>query len=148
MAKSMPELKFVWYGRAPTIFTPKASELKREIRNKPQNVILTGVMNDMVGAHNAGDILLFPSINESFGLCVIEAAACGKPVLLRSESSSEMFGFTIKYGTVKNCIKKIEMLLNKKYYSSYVKNSMKEIKSFDIREHVEGLVKIYENVLG
>jgi glycosyltransferase involved in cell wall biosynthesis len=37
--------------------------------------------DDLVRLYNAADAFIFPSLQESFGLCIIEAMACGCPVL-------------------------------------------------------------------
>ena len=146
-ANSLPELKFVWFGQFPRLLTPRFSKINKQIKNKPPNVMFTGVLKDMVSAHNAGDIFFFPSWGESLGLAILEAAACGKPVLLKNLDDFTMFDFSIKYDSQEDCIKKIKRLLNKKYYNHYKKLSLKKIKKFEMKEHVEGLVEIYEKAL-
>lgn len=49
-----------------------------------KSVILTGpIPNDQVPAlYRAADMLAFPSRREGFGLCVLEALACGTPVIV------------------------------------------------------------------
>ncbi|MHC4915569.1 MAG: glycosyltransferase family 4 protein [Planctomycetota bacterium] len=57
----------------------------REIRGLGQgtNILFTGYVRDEVlpMLYNMADALLFPSIVEGFGIPVLEAAACGTPVL-------------------------------------------------------------------
>ncbi|MCJ2125653.1 MSMEG_0565 family glycosyltransferase [Methylobacterium sp. J-077] len=47
-------------------------------------VIRTGPMaqGDMPGLYRIADTLVFPSLNEGYGLCVLEAMACGTPVIV------------------------------------------------------------------
>lgn len=47
-------------------------------------VILAGVMPDdqLPALYRIADMLAFPSLEEGFGLCVLEAMACGRPVIV------------------------------------------------------------------
>jgi len=47
-------------------------------------VIRTGpiAQADMPGLYRIADTLVFPSLNEGYGLCVLEAMACGTPVIV------------------------------------------------------------------
>jgi glycosyltransferase involved in cell wall biosynthesis len=48
---------------------------------------------DLVGLYNCGDVLLSPSLKEGFGLHVLEALACGTPVVVsRNTSLQEIVG--------------------------------------------------------
>lgn len=56
-----------------------------------REVVLTGYVptNDLAFLYNAASILIYPSIFEGFGLPVIEAMACGTPVITSLGSSLE-----------------------------------------------------------
>ena len=45
------------------------------------DVIFTGARNDIANVIQSSDLLILPSYSESFGLVLIEALACGKPVI-------------------------------------------------------------------
>jgi 1,2-diacylglycerol-3-alpha-glucose alpha-1,2-glucosyltransferase len=53
------------------------------VTDPPENVTFTGYMADKRAAFGAGDVYLFPAKVENQGIAVLEAMACGKPVVLR-----------------------------------------------------------------
>jgi len=73
---------FAWFG--PYDHPPLVSEtVSHWTQNPPENVTFTGWIDDIRGAYGAGDIYLFPTKSENQGIAVLEAMACGKPVVLR-----------------------------------------------------------------
>ena len=74
--------EFVWFGPYDT--GPQASsEVRRWVGDPPANVTFTGWVEDIRGAYAAGDVCLFPTKTENQGIAVLEAMACGNPVVLR-----------------------------------------------------------------
>ncbi|MFC4356665.1 glycosyltransferase family 4 protein [Halobium salinum] len=72
---------FVWFGHVDD--GPHASAtVERWTENPPENVTFSGWMDDPRAAFGAGDVFLFPTKDENQGLVVLEAMACGKPVVL------------------------------------------------------------------
>jgi glycosyltransferase involved in cell wall biosynthesis len=74
--------EFAWFGtydRGPQA----APEVKKWTGNPPENVTFTGWIDDKRGAFAAGDVFCFPAKVENQGIVVLEAMACGKPVVLR-----------------------------------------------------------------
>ena len=81
---------FVWFGPYDT--GPQASRtVRRWVSDPPRNVTFTGWIDDKRGAFGAGDVYLFPTKNENQGIAVLEAMACGKPVVLRDIPVFEEF---------------------------------------------------------
>jgi 1,2-diacylglycerol-3-alpha-glucose alpha-1,2-glucosyltransferase len=73
---------FAWFG--PYDEGPQAGKAtKRWVNDPPKNVTFTGYMEDKRAAFGAGDVYLFPAKVENQGIAVLEAMACGKPVVLR-----------------------------------------------------------------
>ncbi|MFB6102817.1 MAG: glycosyltransferase family 4 protein [Haloplanus sp.] len=84
------DYEFAWFG--PYDSGPQASEtVRRWTRNPPENVTFTGWVDDKRGAFAAGDVYLFPTKAENQGIAVLEAMACGKPVVLRDIPVFEEF---------------------------------------------------------
>ncbi len=76
------DLEFAWFGPYDT--GPQASRaVRRWTGDPPANVTFTGWVEDKRGAFAAGDVFCFPAKVENQGLVVLEAMACGKPVVLR-----------------------------------------------------------------
>lgn len=82
VAKRCPELEFVWFGPYDTGLSASQT-VKEAVTNPPPNVTFTGWIEDKRGGLAAGDIFLLPSHEENQGIAVLEAMACGKPVVLR-----------------------------------------------------------------
>jgi len=73
---------FAWFG--PYERGPLASRtVRRWTNDPPANVTFTGWVDDIRGGYAAGDVFLFPTHVENQGIAVLEAMACGKPVVLR-----------------------------------------------------------------
>jgi 1,2-diacylglycerol-3-alpha-glucose alpha-1,2-glucosyltransferase len=85
IAEKFPDVYFVWVGQ-PRLGPLQKDSHKIKIRAKtaPKNVILTGFVEDVVGAHSAGDIFMFPTYYENQGIVTLEAAACGNPIVTRN----------------------------------------------------------------
>jgi len=84
------DYEFAWFGPYDT--GPQASEaVRRWTTNPPGNVTFTGWVDDKRGAFAAGDVYCFPTKAENQGIAVLEAMACGKPVVLRDIPVFEEF---------------------------------------------------------
>lgn len=75
--------RFVWFGKRFSRFLVGSRELDSEIKNKPDNVLFTGFVEDIVAAYCSGDIFFFPSQAETQGIVILEAMATERPVLIR-----------------------------------------------------------------
>jgi glycosyltransferase involved in cell wall biosynthesis len=97
VGRLLPELTLAWFGR---IHKAVKLETLRVIDSAPENVRFTGYVEDVLEAYAAGDIFFFPSSVENEGIAVLEAAACGKPIVLRD---AECFAGRFQHGV--NCLK-------------------------------------------
>jgi 1,2-diacylglycerol-3-alpha-glucose alpha-1,2-glucosyltransferase len=87
-AREMPDTDFAWFG----YLNPGGGTVDRLLRSRettklvnsaPDNCTFTGYVEDIAGAYAAGDVLFWPSKNENEGMALLEAMACGKPVVIR-----------------------------------------------------------------
>lgn len=83
IARKNPEADFVWIGKYMKNLV-RNKILKKELKNKPNNFLLTGFIDNIIGAYSAGDIFFFPSYEENEGIVVLEAAAMKKAILVRN----------------------------------------------------------------
>lgn len=71
--------------------TWNSSQVREEIRRSgmQERIVLTGFVSedDLLCLYNAADVFVFPSFYEGFGLPVIEAMACGRPVICSSSGA-------------------------------------------------------------
>jgi glycosyltransferase involved in cell wall biosynthesis len=67
----------------------KSGELERLLRRTPLPVVRTGYVSEdeLVALYSAAECFLFPSFAEGFGFPVLEAMACGTPVISGDRSS-------------------------------------------------------------
>jgi glycosyltransferase involved in cell wall biosynthesis len=97
VGRLLPDYTLVWFGR---IHKAVKAETLRVIDAAPENVRFTGFVEDVTEAFAAGDFFFFPSTVENEGIAVLEAAACGKPLILRD---AECFSGRFEHGV--NCLK-------------------------------------------
>jgi len=72
---------FIWVGRRYKKLESK--RIQQLLLKKPDNVLLISYIDDIVEAYCGSDLFFFPSRCENQGIVLLEAAACGKPILCR-----------------------------------------------------------------
>jgi 1,2-diacylglycerol-3-alpha-glucose alpha-1,2-galactosyltransferase len=86
VAKSLPMIDFVWAGGFSfKAMTAGYEELKKIMDNPPSNVRFLGIIprEKMNELYHGCDVFFLPSFDELMPMSVLEAAVCGKPILLR-----------------------------------------------------------------
>ncbi len=85
-------------------FVPASQAVKTEtvrvVESAPPNVRFTGFVDDVTDAYAGGDIFFFPSLVENEGIAILEAAAAGRPLVLREAEC-----FAGRYVHEENCLK-------------------------------------------
>jgi len=83
LAKRMPEYIFIWFGYTDLKLVPK--KIKKAVNTKLPNLIFAGYVEpiDIKGALSGADLYLFPTLEETEGIPIIEACACKQKALIR-----------------------------------------------------------------
>ncbi|MBI2624656.1 glycosyltransferase family 4 protein [Candidatus Parcubacteria bacterium] len=79
LARAFPENQFIWFGKVYSS-TVAAQNLPKDL---PQNIQFPGNIEGAERLYAAGDIFAFPSLEENQGMVILEAAAVGRPILVR-----------------------------------------------------------------
>jgi glycosyltransferase involved in cell wall biosynthesis len=99
LAAKNPEVRFIWVGGFPYGLASKDYlKIKTMIQRKPKNVLFTGFVRDIAEAYCAADVFIMPTYAETFGLAVLEAQACGLPVIARDiPEFHEIYEDSVRY---------------------------------------------------
>jgi glycosyltransferase involved in cell wall biosynthesis len=122
-----------------------------------KHVLFTGPLygQDKLEAYVDSDVVVLPSRYETFPMSVLEAYACGKPVIASKVGGLEDLiingetGLLFEAGNIKRLTRSIFNLINSdniaKEMSLKSKNFVRE--NFTVEKVVEGLEKVYEEVV-
>lgn len=97
---------------------PLFKKLKKKVEDENiPDIIFTGSRNDVEKIIPSCDALILPSFSESFGLVLIEALACGKPVIGSdvggiSEIITENVGLLVNPNKISSIAEAIDKLMN------------------------------------
>ena len=83
LAKRLPEYKFIWFGYSSLKAATK--DVRKAVNTKLPNLTWAGyVEQDMIKAAMSGaDLYLFPTLEETEGIPIIEACACKQNAIIR-----------------------------------------------------------------
>ena len=97
---------------------PLFKKLSKKVEDENiRDVIFTGSRNDVEHIIPSCDVLVLPSFSESFGLVLIEALACGKPVIGSNvggitEIINENVGMLVNPNKIPSIAKAIDIMVN------------------------------------
>lgn len=143
---------FVWVGRNYRLFGDP--RVRMIVKSAPDNITFTGPFprSDIISAYSGGDIFFFPSLCETQGIVILEACACGKPVVLRDIPAYEGW---MTHGV--NCIKAKsdeefktaikDLMDDKALYNKLSKEAVDTSKKHSLRNVGCDLKRTYEEVL-
>ncbi|MBW4425197.1 MAG: glycosyltransferase family 4 protein [Nostoc desertorum CM1-VF14] len=106
----------------------------------------------LVQIYNAADVLLAPSLYEGFGLTVLEAMACGTPVITSNVSSLPEVVGDAGIMIDPNCPQAIadaviELYKNATLYKSSIEKGLARAKLFSWQNTAEQVATVYEKIL-
>lgn len=123
------------------------------IRNNTNIIPLNFIPNDDLPIlYNLASLFLYPSLRESFGMPILEAMACGTPVITSNTSSMpEIAGsaaILVNPYDPHEISKKIEFILNNQnIYDDKVKEGIINIKKFSWENSANKLVDYYRSII-
>jgi len=144
-ATSLPDVRLLVVGQG-----PEQNALVRvaERGAYPGNVIFLGVRKDVPQLLLASDCLVLPSIREGFGLVIVEAYACGLPVIVsgvhgtRELVEHDKTGLIVD-GSVREWMAAMEkMTSDHKLRARLSISALAQAGHYSIESHVRQLVKV------
>ena len=83
LAKRLPEYKFIWFGYSPLSASP--AKIRKAVNTKLDNLCFAGYVEPEVlrGAYSGCNLYLFPTLEETEGIPIMEACAARIPSLIR-----------------------------------------------------------------
>ena len=119
-----------------------------------EKVILTNFVSDqeMPAFYNGAEMLLFPSLYEGFGLPILEAMACGIPVITSNVSSMPEVGgeaaFYVNPESVEGIARAVsEIMGNRGRREEMVKKGLEQVKKFTWEKAAKQTLEVYRQVL-
>ena len=149
LAKRLPEYKFIWFGYSPLAAATKP--VRDAVNTKLDNLTFAGyVERDVIrGAMNGCDLYLFPTLEETEGIPIIEACACETDAIIRDipifEGWLEDGKNVHKAKDVDDFEKKIKEFFNGKI-KSVAKHSYKLAEERDLKNVGKQLKEVYKSV--
>lgn len=150
LAKKLPEYKFIWFGSSPLYLSPK--KIKKAVKTKLPNLTFAGYVEPEVlrGAYSGCDLYLFPTLEETEGIPIMEACAAKIPAIIRDiPVFSEWLEDGVNVYKAKDLDDfklKIKKILNKEY-KDLTNEGYKVAQSRDIKIIGKKLISVYESLL-
>ena len=150
LARRLPEYKFIWFGYSPLSAATK--KVRDAVNTKLDNLTFAGYVEQetIKGAMSGCDLYLFPTLEETEGIPIIEACACKTNALIRDIGVFEEWlidGKNVyKAKDIDGFEEKIKKILNKEL-PSVVEAAYKVSLQRDLKVVGKELKKVYKEVL-
>jgi D-inositol-3-phosphate glycosyltransferase len=140
---------------APNPYQVKLLKLVKRL-NLEENIYFVGAIphGDLVKYYNASNLIVIPSLYESFGLVSLESFATQKPVIasnvggLASTINNEINGLLFEPGNVEDLTKKINLLMKNHFLSEKIaKQAFLDVNKYSWDTAASQVFKVYESLL-
>ncbi len=148
VTRLFPKIRFMWVGGmfyknqyVHSLYNFVVRNDNIDMKNIPENMIFTVYTRDVKAALSASDIFFFPSIHETQGLAIVEAAANNRPIVTRD---LPVFKEWLTHGhncLMGICVDDFAARLGREAHKSVVKYH-------DINRTSRSLAGIYNELLG
>ena len=130
-------------------------QLKKQARQLGlANVLFAGWREDVPAIMKSSSVFVLPSRGEPFGRVVVEALACGLPVVATDEGGpaeiihDKVNGIMVGTGDASQMAYAIEMILRDKMLAGRLRDAgLKRAKDFTLQKHAGQVARIYQDVL-
>lgn len=151
VAKEIPNIKFVKVGQAQDQTNRKQLLLLAKQLSVEEKIIWKEYTDDLAQEYNTATVFVFPSLYEGFGFPVLEAMACGCPVITTNRTSlSELTGDAAllcdPFNEKDLAEKIIEVITNKKLQQQLRKKGLEQAKKFSWKRCGEKTMKVYDSL--
>ncbi len=151
--KLSPDFRLLIVGNGSLKSSLMEDAAQKKLKNK---IFFTGFIQrgKKVKYLNLCDLFLYPSKKEGFGLSVLEAMACGKPVIcsdipaLREIVKNQKNGFLLNTNKVKDWVFLIKKLAKSKETRDKIGERAQKVKhKFSWSKTAQATIKVYQNQL-
>lgn len=146
LAKMLPQYKFIWFGESPLWASPR--KIRKAVHTKLPNLTFAGyVEQDMIrNALSGADLYIFPTLEETEGIPIIEALSAQIPTLVRDIPIFDEYDNVVyKAKDVDDFAKQTTLILEGKL-PNLTKKGYKAAKKKDIKAVGQELAKTYREV--
>ncbi len=147
--KAVPNISFVKVGQAQDQNMRKRLVALVKNLGLEENVIWKDYVEDVAEEYNTATVFVFPSLYEGFGFPILEAMACGCPVITTNmtslpEVAGDAAAYCDGYCEVELANKIIHVLNDKKAQSQIRTKGFLQARKFTWQKCAEETVKIYK----
>ncbi|MBN2087476.1 glycosyltransferase family 4 protein [Candidatus Peregrinibacteria bacterium] len=118
-------------------------------KNLIGRVVLIGHIkeDELIAMYSSSDLFVYPSLYEGFGLPILEAQACGCPVLTSNvtscpEVAGEGAGIVNPYSVTDISSKMLKILQDKAYSDNLIKKGYENLKRFSWEKTAENIINM------
>lgn len=151
LKKKLPDAKFIKVGAAHCPGARKKLIMLADELGIGSSMQFKDYVDDIAAEYNKVSLFVFPSLYEGFGLPILEAMACGCPVICSDKTSlPEVGGNTVVYFDGNNAQdladKMFKVLTGTKFKKSLIKKGLKRIKEFSWEKTAQKTIEAYKKL--